>query len=210
MSPKKLHEYEKRGVGLLSAGAYILSSIPDRELEKIASNNFKTVSWETHPRLITIRSAVRGAQARFGRVSADGNWLSYPALNPVYGSVQAFHAEVEKIDAFINRMLTSEEPLWVVRKAGARSTKKDGVGFLVAEDSTSRHNALVCCDAEGIHLIPFELEPPDHAVHELATVSPAKSDEHRTRAELKQASRRAARGLDERFRNTSVSFRGED
>lgn len=207
MSPKKLQDYEKRGVGLLSAGAYILSSIPERELERIATNDFKSVRWEPQPRLIVIRSEVRGAQARFGRVSSDGQWLSYPALNPVHGSVPAFRAEVESIDGFISRMLTSKAPLWFVRKPGARSTRKDGNGFLVGENPACRHNALVCCDADGIQLIPFELEPPDHAVSELATVSPATGDQNRLRADLHQAAVRAAQGLDERFRNTSVSFR---
>lgn len=207
MSPKKLREYEARGVGLLASGAYVVSSFPDEEIEEVAAQDWGRVIWEDEPRIIVIRSKARGAQARFGKISRDGRWLAYPTFPPAYGSVTLFHAEVETIPHFVRRAFDEGAKVWDVRKPTAASSKKYGRGFLVSPDPESRHNALLCCDAEGLHLIPFELEPPTHATTEFAKVTPVSDSDARATAALFQPILAGNAVFDHRYKNTSLFYR---
>ena len=205
MSPKKLSDYEANGVALLQSGAYVLSRIPDEDLVRITSNKWESTKW-SGPRLITIRSSKRGAHARFGYSAESGGWLKYPSFKPLHGSVAAFHAEVEDIEKFLTRMESEGAAVWAVRKLGARNSRKDGNGFLIAPPD-SAHNTLVCWDSEGIHLIPFELSPPAHAIHEFGTVT--RSDETTSslaRASLKEMRRNGLPRFSDKFTNTSAHF----
>lgn len=206
MSPKKLKEYEARGVGLLASGAYLVSSFRDEALEEVAAQDWTRVSWDDEPRIIIIRSKARGAQARFGKISRDGRWLAYPTFPPAYGSLTLFHAEVETIPHFVRRMIDEPAKVWDVRKPTATSTKKSGRGFLVSPDPKSRHNALLCSDAEGLHLIPFELEPPAHATTEFAHVTPVSDSDARATAALFQPILAGTAAFDQRYKNTSLFY----
>jgi hypothetical protein len=207
MSPKKLKEYESRGVGLLTSGAYIMSSFPERYLEEVATQDWASVSWEGDPRLIIIRSKTRGAQARFGQVSCDGRWLSYPTFPRLFGSVALFRPEIETIHHFVRRAMDEKATVWEVRKPSARATKKSGRGFLVGPNPASRHNALLCCDSEGIHLIPFELDPPPHATHESGHVLPVSDSDAREAVSMFQPLSSGSVTFDPRYKKTSLFFR---
>jgi hypothetical protein len=207
MSPKKLKEYDTRGVGLLASGAYVLSSFPAERLEEVAAQQWSGVSWDDERRIIIIRSKARGAQARFGKISRDGRWLAYPTFPPAFGSVGLFHAEVETIPHFVRRAVDGGAKVWDVRKPTAASTKKLGRGFLVSPDPESRHNALLCCDADGLHLIPFELEPPAHATTEFGQLTPVSDSEARAITALFEPILAGTAVFDHRYKNTSLFYR---
>ncbi len=81
----------------------------------------------------------------------------------------------ERIPHFVRRAFDEGTKVRDVRKPTAASSKKSGRGFIVSTDPESRDNALLCCDAAVLHLIPFELEPPTHATTEFAQISAAES-----------------------------------
>ena len=118
-----------------------------------------------------------------------------------------FHAEVETIPHFVRRSLDDGAKVWDVRKPTAASTKKTGRGFLVSSNPESRHNALLCCDTEGMHLIPFELEPPTHATTEFAQVTPVSDTEARATAAMFQLILNGTVAFDHRYKNTSLFYR---
>lgn len=171
MSPKKLRYYEARGVGLLAAGAYVLSNIKDAALEQIASRNHDETEWASDVRIISITSPRgRGTQARFGWISSCRNWLRYPGLNASYGSVEAFKARVETPQETIRRALATD--VVKVRKPGATNRlPKEAVGLLM--DLPDRnHNTLLTVKDGLLYLLPYEKEPPAHSYHEFAYLEP--------------------------------------
>ncbi len=123
--------------------------------------------------------------------------------------MSATASNLERIPHFVRRAFDEGAKVRDVRKPTAASSKKSGRGFIVSTDPESRDNALPCCDAAVLHLIPFELEPPTHATTEFAQITAVSDSDARATTALFRHILAGTAMFDHRYKNTSLLYRKE-